>query len=174
MLIAPRLWHIVVQITLVLQYACHLRLFHFQHMADFGFQHAALDERIFVERHRSIVTPFFTLTPTLITLRISQLVRRVALRFRHFVVEIALPILLVFHLLALFALLFIRSILLCSSEIQHDLLAPLHHLLFFFLELLIFHGLERFGNARRPQPAGAEAADVLLALLDCVLVVCEG
>jgi hypothetical protein len=64
--------------------------------------------------------------------------------------------------------------LLGGGEVQHDLLAPLGGFLFFLLELLVPDGLERFGDAEGPDPASAEAADVLFALFDGVFVVGEG
>jgi hypothetical protein len=54
------------------------------------------------------------------------------------------------------------------------LLAALHLLLFFLFELLVFDGLQCFGDAGRAQPAGAEAADVEFALLDYVFVLGQG
>lgn len=44
----------------------------------------------------------------------------------------------------------------------------------FFLELLVVGGLEGFVDARWTDPAGAEAADVELALLDDIFVLGEG
>jgi hypothetical protein len=54
------------------------------------------------------------------------------------------------------------------------LFSALHHFLLFFLELFVLERLQGFGNARGPDPAGAEASDVEFALLDCVFIVCEG
>jgi hypothetical protein len=54
------------------------------------------------------------------------------------------------------------------------LLAALGDFLFFLFKLFVADGLKGFGDAERTDPAGAEAADVLLALFDGIFVMVEG